>query len=842
MKPRVQETTIEEVTYLFAPNEEHRPVILLGAGASFSSGIPLAGRMVHEIAKWAYARRMRNTTPDRIQIRRSEWENFLKGQSWYDAATALPELYPHAVKELLVPSEFRRSFFQKVISDHPTPSAGYVALARLCKRHLVSHFFTTNFDPLLENSLRAEAPHIREVTTVNKTPLDFEAFSPNRKAQVVYLHGSVENYSDKNLPNEVLNLDANLLRRIHSLIEYSPIVLVGYRGAELSIMNDLFEKGLEVSGNYRRGIYWCMRGTEEPHDNVLRLHEKIGNNLRLVRIEGFDELFVEVDRRLEGESLNPQLPSRDISAAPASSSPDSQPYTNASFDDLDKTLLEAGIEEHCRRINNSEIKDFEAHLLEYDFASRIDGRIVPHFGLWLLFGNNVTQELPHLKSILRIGDKEERVIEGNLISQFNEIRQFLASEEMNPPLRIKKSGAAEEKNAYHPRALLELLVNHFVHRDYFIEEPCEIVIQPGTAVIFKTIGGLPAKVLHQLSPDEKGKFTPRRGVREQRNALLADVFYGMRVMDREGSGLVDVQKFALEHEGGTDFRIAPRNSGVISTLYQAMADPAGRGRTARARPEKLRFVANLFQIRQLPPVLYAIPLKNLYASKPKELHLSGVAFDDIPPIRTYAGQLIGFESFQPFSSETDKAAETAKETTFEMAAWLADPDKRRVVVALLRKYWERFLAGFTADGLVVDRLRRRAYFIPDENGAREITYDAPSRKGESRGVVKDRETYKENEGIAYSVEQFGGLWAIQIKPIYVFTDASGTKALPGMYQTKRATKRYKFDRNIQVVQDLNFWTCYLMRKKPIIDLANSQEVNLFLEGNLLDVEATEISQ
>ena len=205
-----------------------------------------------------------------------------------------------------MPREFRRSFFQRVISEHLRPSGGYEALAQLCTRHLVSHFLTTNFDTLLETALRAQAPQIREVTTVNKSPKDFEAFSPHRKAQIIYLHGSVENYSDKSLRAETLNLDSELLRRIHSLIEYSPVVVVGYRGAERSVMHGLFEKGLTISGKYRRGIYWCMRGDAAPPPNLVALAQKVGNNLRIVRVEGFDEVFCEINRRLAGESLNPQ--------------------------------------------------------------------------------------------------------------------------------------------------------------------------------------------------------------------------------------------------------------------------------------------------------------------------------------------------------------------------------------------------------------------------------------------------------------------------------------------------------------------------------------------------------
>src|SRR6266540_3575171 len=106
--PAIREASSEELTFLFRADEQHRPILLLGAGASFTSGIPLAGSMVNEIAKWSYARTVRNTTPDRIQIRRSEWEDHLKNQTWFQGNVDRADLYPDAVEQLLVPREFRR--------------------------------------------------------------------------------------------------------------------------------------------------------------------------------------------------------------------------------------------------------------------------------------------------------------------------------------------------------------------------------------------------------------------------------------------------------------------------------------------------------------------------------------------------------------------------------------------------------------------------------------------------------------------------------------------------------------------------------------------------------------
>jgi SIR2-like domain len=837
----IKDASVDELTFLFRAEEQQRPIVLLGAGASFASGIPLAGPMVNEIAKWSYARTVRNSTPDRIHVRRSEWEDHLKSQPWFRTDIDRAELYPDAVEHLLVPREFRRSFFQRIISDHPRPTAGYRSAAQLCRRHLISHFLTTNFDTLLETALRAEAPHIREVTTVNKTPGDLEAFSPNRKAQVIYLHGSVETYSDKSLRSETLNLDVGLLRRIHSLIEYSPVIVVGYRGAERSIMHGLFEKGITLSGKYRRGIYWCVRGTEAPAPSVISLHSKVGNNLRLVRIQGFDELLTHINQRLSAESLNPNIGSDSAPAISSTITRDSKPLEGSSVEDLDQSTLWAVLQEHYRRINDAEIRDLDAHLVEYEFAARSNGRLVPYFGLWLLFGRDVTEKLPYLKSIIRIGEKEQRVIEGNLLAQFNTIRQFLDSPEVNPVLRIKKAGIAEEKRAYHPRALIELLVNHFAHRDYGIETPCEIHVQPGEAISFRTLGGLPAGVLHQLAPSEDGAFHPRRGVREQRNPLLADIFYGMRIMDREGSGLVDVQQFALEHEGDAAFHVVENNATVVATIFQAKSDQQGRGRTARGLAGKTVFVANLFRIHDLPKTLYSTPLLEPFASKPSLMHTSGVDFDAIPPIRTHGGMLMTFQSLRSYADAVAPVAKVASEDPNSVSEWIANADRRKIIVALLGKYWQRFLDGFSKDGLAVNGKVKRAWFTPEAAGTRTIIYDASFRKAVPREVVKDRETFKECEGISYSVERFGDVWAVQVKPIYVFTDADG-RSLSGLMQTRRATRRYKFDRNIQVVQDLNFWIAYLFQKAPVYDLSGTQDFHLFLDGSFLEVEATSSDQ
>jgi hypothetical protein len=175
---------------------------------------------------------------------------------------------------------------------------------------------------------------------------------------------------------------------------------------------------------------------------------------------------------------------------------------------------------------------------------------------------------------------------------------------------------------------------------------------------------------------------------------------------------------------------------------------------------------------------------------------------------------------------------------------LADEDKRRRFVQLLGRHWERLLRSKAEAGFTVEYKARRAYFLAKDGGDNTYTYDSPQRKNISRGVVKKRETptriYFENEGIAYQIVQFGERWAVQIKPFYVFTREDGKTPLSGIDQTRRATRRYKFDRNKAVDADMKFWSLFLSGGKPTLDLGAPAVPDLVLGMSYLEAEALEL--
>ena len=91
------------------------------------------------------------------------------------------------------------------------------------------------------------------------------------------------------------------------LLRDHPLVVIGYRGTERSIMKHLLIDQAERCGRFREGIYWCpLPGSTPSLDSpyVAELAATIGSNLQFVEIEGFDELLVTADRSVQATTTD----------------------------------------------------------------------------------------------------------------------------------------------------------------------------------------------------------------------------------------------------------------------------------------------------------------------------------------------------------------------------------------------------------------------------------------------------------------------------------------------------------------------------------------------------------
>jgi hypothetical protein len=86
------------------------------------------------------------------------------------------------------------------------------------------------------------------------------------------------------------------------------------------------------------------------------------------------------------------------------------------------------------------------------------------------------------------------------------------------------------------------------------------------------------------------------------------------------------------------------------------------------------------------------------------------------------------------------------------------------------------------------------------------------------------------------VVEFGGNWAVQIKPFYMFTGPDGCTPLPPFLRTQRTTRRMRFDRNKNVDDDLSFWARFLSNGQPTINLGGLGVSHLFIDSEYCSAE------
>lgn len=836
-------TGLAELAYLFRSVNKSRPLLLLGAGASYRSGIPLAADAVRMIASAAFARHVRGVDHRQAQLTPSDWLPFLQRQTWYiNDPKRFSENFPLAVQNLLSPREFRRLIFQEIIRPPNGINEGYRQLAQLMLRRLCWTVLTTNFDHLLVDALEELHPHIPDVVEINQTPDDLVRFQGNNRCQVVYLHGAVEFYQDKNLVDEIRRLDERLVRQIRPLLSQSPLIVIGYRGAEASVMDHLLAEGISECANYRYGIYWCLKRGDDPHSKVSSLMGRLGSNFRLIEIDGFDELMRDLNLELKDDHFQSTADTFDLPTSAKPLSFDQLPMDGMTLENLDRDLILSTFTTYCTRLNLP-LPDYETcvGLLSERGLLRKgkDGTLTPSKGGFLLFGKNVQELFPHASVALTRDGKRRTVFEGNLVSQLQRLRDAFSTMELNPILRIKGEQTAEEKPAYPQRAILELIVNMLAHRDYSVPSPSRVDLVSGDSIRFTNPGGLLPRVKHRVRIEADGRFHPVRSITELRNPLLADIFYGLGPMDKQGTGLADVHDLMVEHGGSSEFAIVDNNLTVSCLLKQPhQPDPARSPIARRLGPTEV-FITNLLPFRVLPRSIYLLPMAESQRSLGAVLS-NCHELEKIPIVISADGNVLSFADLSKSQELINCFGSMARLQEIPVSEFLSSEDKRRRFVWLLGKHWEFYLRKLKRSGLTTLPHDKVAYFGLLDQPRNVIVYQSRTGKRVQREVVKprgeDRPRWHENEGIHYAIVSVGGQWALQIKPFYMFTAIDGVTPLPAFRQSRLSTSRMKFDRNKNVEDDLTFWAKFLSQGQSTISLGGVGVEDFILVPEYTSVE------
>ena len=183
------------------------------------------------------------------------------------------------------------------IMEGCTPSVGYHSLSiLLTKDNLNNLVITTNFDTLVEDALAMYTD--KKPLVAGHESLAGYIEGDIRRPMIAKVHRGMF-YEPFNMPEETEELSPQWQYVLNKAMrKYTPIV-IGYGGGDSSLMGFLEDESTFMP----RGIYWCYLGNKLPDERIQKLVLK--KNGCFVQIKGFDDLMLEIGKKMFGEKIHP---------------------------------------------------------------------------------------------------------------------------------------------------------------------------------------------------------------------------------------------------------------------------------------------------------------------------------------------------------------------------------------------------------------------------------------------------------------------------------------------------------------------------------------------------------
>ncbi len=281
----------------------------LGAGASAASGIPTGYAMIRDFKAQLFCRE-NNLSTREIDTSDPVWisriDDFFRRTSLLPPDGA-PTEYAAAFEAAYPQARHRRQYIDDAISKG-TPCFGHRVLGSLIAAHKVDCVFTTNFDPLVEesalfaNSLLPPANQARPtVAAIDSADRAMRCLNESDWPLVAKLHGDYQSSTIKNTDSELERQDE---RMRHVLVEASKrfgMVFVGYSGRDASVM-DALTSVLRETKPFPNGLYWVTSSASRLLPSVAQFLENArlaGVDVAIVECKTFDELAADVIKHVD---------------------------------------------------------------------------------------------------------------------------------------------------------------------------------------------------------------------------------------------------------------------------------------------------------------------------------------------------------------------------------------------------------------------------------------------------------------------------------------------------------------------------------------------------------------
>lgn len=288
-------TRIEQsqLVRIFEVQTQPELMLLLGAGASISSGVLTATDMM-----WTFKRKLYCTEnrihPDNFKDlqnpdNQAVLQAYVERQAWYPGQWTDNE-YSVLFEQCWPDERQRRQFIQSCIQN-AKPSLGYLCLAALINANKVVNIITPNFDDLIEKSpLSGRSTFVISPESASRLP---DTLIVGTQPQVFKIHGDFRYDKLQNTEAELQRLNGAIQERLLEFFREHGLIAIGYSGRDKSVMR-MLEQAARDPRSFSKGFYWCLHKDSTVHPRVQRLVDHLEKTKRpahLVTIDSFDDLF-----------------------------------------------------------------------------------------------------------------------------------------------------------------------------------------------------------------------------------------------------------------------------------------------------------------------------------------------------------------------------------------------------------------------------------------------------------------------------------------------------------------------------------------------------------------------
>jgi hypothetical protein len=291
--------TQQHLINIIKDTADHHPnfVLFLGAGASVTSGVPCASKMINEWRQKYVA-----VAAEYVGKAIADPEVALKDERWFDR----PEEYSRLFEFLFDQPTQRREYIESKLKN-ASPSWGYIYLVNLIKNRVFNAIFTTNFDDLLNESCYLYSDELRPIVCAHDSSIKYVRIT-SKRPKIIKLHGDFLFDNIKNTVSELESLEDNMKEKFRQYASEFGFIFVGYSGNDRSIM-DVVSTLLRSDGYFPHGIYWCAR--ESRVENLSQSIQDLSRHPRfnLVSISDFDAFCADLHNgmqlKLQSELADP---------------------------------------------------------------------------------------------------------------------------------------------------------------------------------------------------------------------------------------------------------------------------------------------------------------------------------------------------------------------------------------------------------------------------------------------------------------------------------------------------------------------------------------------------------